>query len=268
MTGSQEVRRATRDTIHQRCRAVGAVAREFGTPLPHWWHVALLPVGSTLETRPLGTAAGHTFRIAVDLVGGTARIANPVAAIEYSIGVPTSEFVEWLMAACSDQGAAIVLDPGDFAAPDVFDTAQAAAIAGMFDATAGTLRRFAEEIGGDQSPVQVWPHHFDMALTWFSGRRVPDIEDHDDEAAAEQITVGFSTGDESVTDPYVYATAYPQPDDLTGEALPPPGRWTTAQDGFAGAILAHADAVATGDPGEAILRFLGAYFAEASRRMT
>jgi hypothetical protein len=258
---------ATRDTLHQRCRAVGAVARDYATPLPHWWHVALLPHGPALVTRPLRTAADTEFRISLDPVAGTARVENPVAVVEHPLGVPTPEFVEWLATACSDQGAAVDLDPDDFAAPDVFDAAQAAAISGMFDAVAGTLHRFAEEIGGEQSPVQLWPHHFDMALTWFSGRQVPDVEPHDVEAAAEQIAAGFSTGDAAVPEPYLYTTAYPQPDDLTGVVLPPPGRWTTAHDGFSGGILRYADAVESGQPGDVILRFLRSFFAEASRRM-
>ena len=138
----------------------------------------------------------------------------------------------------------------------------------MFEAMSGTLHRFAQEIGGEQSPVQVWPHHFDMALTWFSGRRVPGIDPGDVEAAAEQITVGYSTGDDAVPMPYVYATAYPHPEDLAEGLLPAPGRWTKGRDGFAGGILAYDDAVETGDPGGTILRFLRAFFAEASRRMT
>jgi hypothetical protein len=258
---------ATRDTLHQRCRAVGAVAREHGTPLPHWWHVALLPLGPALVTRPLRTATGTEFRIAVDPVAGTARVENPVAVVEHPLGVPTPEFVDWLSTTCSDQGAAVDLDPGDFAAPDILDPGHVAAIAGMFDAVAGTLHRFAEEIGGEQSPVQLWPHHFDMALTWFSGRRVPGIDPGDIEAAAEQITVGFSTGDQAVRAPYVYATAYPQPDELGGGALPPPGRWTTDREGFSGGILHYADAVESGDPGGTILGFLRSFFAEASRLM-
>jgi hypothetical protein len=267
MVSDDEIWTATRDTIHQRCRAVGAVAREHGTPLPHWWHVALLPVGPALVTRPLRGSAGTGFRIAVDPVAGMARVENPVAIVEHPLGSPTPEFLAWLATACADQGAAIDLDPEDFDAPEVFDVARAAAIAGMFDAMSGTLHRFAQEIGGEQSPVQVWPHHFDMALTWFSGRRVPGVDPENVEASAEQVTVGLSTGDDAVPTPYVYATAYPHPDDLTEARLPAPGRWTRAPDGFAGGILAYDDAVGTGDPAGTILRFLQAFFAEASRRM-
>jgi hypothetical protein len=33
------------------------------------------------------------------------------------------------------------------------------------------LKQFRGELREETSPVQLWPHHFDLSLVWFSGRR-------------------------------------------------------------------------------------------------
>jgi hypothetical protein len=41
------------------------------------------------------------------------------------------------------------------------------------------------------------------------------------------MNFGFSTGDDSIAEPYLYATAYPLPPELPHAELPPGARWQT-----------------------------------------
>jgi hypothetical protein len=116
------------------------------------------------------------------------------------------------------------------------------------------LKEFRHGLRAESSPVQLWPHHFDLAVLWFSGRRVPEQDPDDPEYADEQMNFGFSTGDEGIQAPYFYVTAYPQPEGWTEAKLVDGAHWH--RDSWTGALLPYAGIV--GDAGGAahLLEFL------------
>lgn len=64
------------------------------------------------------------------------------------------------------------------------------------------LRGFWKRITtGVRSQVCLWPHHFDNAFRWFSGKKIDDED--------EQMGIGLSNGDETSSLPYIYMTFYP-----------------------------------------------------------
>ena len=91
------------------------------------------------------------------------------------------------------------------------------------------------------SPVLLYPHHFDLSLSWFP---------YDDE---RQLTLGWSTGDETIHEPYLYLTAYPEPAGFTKLTLPAPAYWQ--HDGFSGAVLTHNNLAAGPDPAAMLRQF-------------
>ena len=118
-----------------------------------------------------------------------------------------------------------------------FDGASAQALGGAF----WQLEQYFETLqarleGGLVSPVLVYPHHFDLSLSWFPT---------DDEA---QLTVGFSTGDETIAEPYLYLTAYPEPTGFTGLVLPDGAYWQS--EGFSGAILPYSVLQGSSNPAD------------------
>jgi hypothetical protein len=117
-------------------------------------------------------------------------------------------------------------------------------------------------LSGETSPVQLWPHNFDLALTWFSGRKVPGVDPTDQESADEQMGFGFSTGDQGTADAYLYATAYPWPDGLENQPLPRGSVWHT--EGWKGALLMYRQITEAPDPAAKLLEFFkGAYLARS-----
>ncbi len=70
------------------------------------------------------------------------------------------------------------------------------------------------------SPVTVWPHHFDMAT--LVGLRPGEPE------TAPAIGVGFSPGDDSYAEPYLYCTPWPAPDQDARVDAPDGWDWHSA----------------------------------------
>jgi len=67
------------------------------------------------------------------------------------------------------------------------------------------INAFHKTIGfsdGVKTQVCLWPHHFDNAFKWFSGRKIDETD--------EFMGVGVSNGDDMYELPYVYMTIYPE----------------------------------------------------------
>jgi hypothetical protein len=245
--------RATRDRLHGWARLAGAVRRQCSPKRKHWWHASLLPTARGLTTGPFA-ADDATAEIELLVYNGELRLSTsdgrdwrlPLA------GDPSGKGRSALGAALTAFGVAAELPA--LAPPEgIYDSRAAAAYLDALCVVAAAFRRLQAELPGETSPVQLWPHHFDLALSWFSGRvaagneSATEAEDRD-----ESVAVGFSTGEHSDPEAYLYAIAHPWPEGV--DAKPPAaGRWHGR--GWNGAYLPWADAVASGDAGAAVLDF-------------
>jgi hypothetical protein len=119
---------------------------------------------------------------------------------------------------------------------------------------AGILAAFKGRLREGTSPVEVFPHHFDLAMNWFSGRLVPGVDPNDEESADEQMNFGFVTGDDSIDNADFYVTAYHQPEGWTDLDLPDGAYWQTG--GWTGAILPYAALIESREPGDELLAFM------------
>ncbi|MFW2406025.1 MAG: DUF5996 family protein, partial [Gammaproteobacteria bacterium] len=108
------------------------------------------------------------------------------------------------------------------------------------------MAEFRAGIREETSPLQLWPHHFDLSLLWLPGDKVPDQDPADEEYADRQMNFGFTFGDAGIPEPYFYVTAYPEPDGLPRVELPVGAAWHT--EGFSGALLTYQTLIASRDP--------------------
>jgi hypothetical protein len=127
------------------------------------------------------------------------------------------------------------------------------------------LKRFKRHLDSVTSPVQMWPHHFDLAMAWFTGRMVPGIDPKDEESADEQMNFGFSTGDENIPDPYFYITAYPRSENLTSTAMPADAIWHMRD--WQGAVMPYEALVKVSNPEGKLFEFLKRIQAAGARSM-
>jgi hypothetical protein len=84
------------------------------------------------------------------------------------------------------------------------------------------FQEFSGRFNGKQSPVHLFWHGFDLAVTRFSGRRAPEREGADkvtrEAYSHEVISFGFWPGDRNTPAPAFYSYTAPEPEDLTGQS--------------------------------------------------
>ena len=247
----------TRDTLQSYARVLGGIRRALTPYQRHWWHVSLRVSASGLTTTPIPAPRG-TFELGLDLTRHQARFAASTGDRDTLAlsGQPATELLDWARRRARAVGADPRLEGNDQADdPGAYDRD---AVGRYFRALAridSALKAFGGALREATSPVQLFPHHFDLSMNWFSGRRVPGVDPDDEENADEQMNFGFSTGDGYVSDGYVYATAYPLPEELPRTAMPPGAHWHT--DGAQMAVLPYRELA--GESGRERLRtFLAA----------
>jgi hypothetical protein len=133
-----------------------------------------------------------------------------------------------------------------------YDAAAAGRYLKVLLTAAAAFRELQAELPGETSPLQLWPHHFDLAVTWFSGRTVEGMENAAPEHRDESVTLGLSTGDDADPEPYLYAIAHPWPRGVETRPLAT-GRWHAGA--WNGGYLPWCEAVAGGEPGAEALAF-------------
>ncbi len=245
------------ETLQTYARFLGWVRRALTPQQKHWYHASLQVSANGLTTTPI-PAGQFTFDMTLDL-------------IRHELAISTSRGDRWhrpLQGQSANQfckeGLALLAYLG--VEPDIDHSLFTDTTAGRYDASAvesyfqaltqidTVFKQFKGELREETGPVQFWPHHMDLALLWYSGRLVPGVDPADEENADEQMNFGFSPGDGGISDPYIYATAYPTPNGLTDAPLPTGAVWHT--DGFTGAVMMYASLVEADDPAGKLLTFL------------
>jgi hypothetical protein len=133
------------------------------------------------------------------------------------------------------------------------------------------FNEFAGWFGGKSSPVHLFWHSLDLAVSRFCGRPAPVDEGADAvtrEAYREElISSGFWPGDVNVPEAAFYSYTYPEPEGLRDQPLAPEAaRW--AEQGSGSLALLPYDVVReSADPRATLLAFLeSAYDAGAGLR--
>ena len=258
----------TRDTVHGYAEIVGAVRGALAPGQKHSGHRSLLAAAAGLTTGPIPYGP-LTFELVLDLAAHRLVITTSHGRTwqQRLRGQAQVAFFDEVTGALAAQGVGTKLDRTQYAAASagVYDVA---AVERYWEALAQidqVMKRFRGEQRGETSPVQLWPHHMDLALLWFSGRRVPGHETEKPGFADEQMNFGFSTGDGGVPEPYFYITAYPLPPELPATPAPPGAEWHT--EGWQGAILRYSKLVGAPGAEEQLLAFFRTYQAAGMKLM-
>ena len=250
--------KGTRDTLRKYARMIGTLKEKMSTPHPYWWHVSLRVSDKGLTTTPIPkdkNTPGQTFEIILDLknhhliIESNFREVKRIKLTGQSLGA----FCEETYSLFTDLGVVLPIDKEKFADGKL----------GKYDENAATdywtalweinriTNKFRSELSGERSPVQLWPHHFDLSMSWFSGRLVPGKDPNDAESSKEQMMFGFSTGDDSISDPYFYVLANPTPEGFPDFDMPDGAKWNT--NGFQGGVMMYDTFANSNNPGFTLL---------------
>jgi hypothetical protein len=272
----------SKETLHRYVQIVGKIRLATAAPRNHWWHVPLCVTTPGLTTDPLPDG-DRTFALDFDFVDHRlVQTTSDGAANSFPLndGLSVAEFYRQVFALLAARGikVAILAKPFDLTPAELFptDTAHAA-----YDASAVSrwwgilvqidqiLQEFAGRFTGKTSPVHLFWHSFDLAVTRFSGRRAPDLGDVDpitrEAYSHEVISFGFWAGDARVRAPAFYAYTAPEPPGLTSQPLQPsPATWSDTGRGSL-ALLLYEDLRRLPAPKPALLDFLESAYQAGAR---
>jgi len=264
--------RPTRDTLHKYALVLGEIRGALTPKMKHWWHINLRPGVTGLVTPPIQASASSdsfAFEMTMDFVSHALRMTSSAGhATEIKLtGQSVSAFCAQALDSLALMGIEVEIDRKQFSdtTAGAYDTAAADRFWRALGQIAMVFTEFKAGMREESSPLSLWPHHFDMAFAWFSGRQVPDTDPTDPEYADEQMSFGFSTGDEGITDAYFYISAYPMPDELKN--TPPPAEVSWHAEGWHGALLMYDSLVKSSRPKELLRDYLQTYFRAGKRLM-
>jgi hypothetical protein len=265
---------ATKNTLHLWAQIVGKVRMASTAPRNHWWHVPFYVDVRGLTTRRMHASSGLSFEIDFDFVAHRMVVATSDGAVEsFALvdGLSVADFDEQLHATLARLGIDVAIRETPFGVPmttpfmadrehAAYDRDAVERFWRILDWTDGVFEEFAGWYCGKTSPVHLFWHSLDLAVTRFGGRRAPAIPDADpvtrEAYSHEVVSFGFWAGDESLREPSYYSYTAPEPTDLRQRPLRPDDASWVERGGGSLALLPY-DAVRTADdPKAALLAFL------------
>jgi Family of unknown function (DUF5996) len=263
----------TKDTLHLFAQIVGKIRMASAAPRNHWWHVPLYVDVRGLTSRRLH-AHGVTFQIDFDFVDHRLVVTTADGtreSIALVDGLSVAEFDADLHAALARLGVDVVIRETPFGVPMTtpfpedredasYDSDAVTHFWRVLDWTDSVFEEFAGWYCGKTSPVHLFWHSFDLALTRFGGKRAPTLPDADpvtrEAYSHEVVSFGFWAGNADVREPAYYSYTAPEPTDLRRRPLQPgQARWIEWGSGSL-ALLPYEVVRTAADPKRALLAFL------------
>jgi Family of unknown function (DUF5996) len=227
--------RATKDTLHLYSQILGKIRLSTTAPRNHWWNVPLYVDVRGLTTRRLHHR-GTTFEIALDFVDHALVIRTSdgrTESFELGSGVPVADFDSRVHGLLGELGIDVEIKEEPFGVPittpfpeDVehasWDRDAIERFGRTLDWSDSVFEEFSGWFSGKTSPVHLFWHGLDLAVTRFSGRPgVPlDADRVTREAYSQElISFGFWAGDDNVGDAAFYSYTSPEPEGIRDQPL-------------------------------------------------
>ncbi len=275
--------RATKNTLHLFAQIIGKIRLKLVPKTNHWWHVPLYISSQGLTTRAIPYGYGN-FEIELDLLDHSLTIrtnGGHKRSFPLYDGLSVSEFYHRTFQALGELGIDVKILARPYEAPstepfetDHRDCAYNRDYVNRFwrilVAVDGILQEFRGRFIGKSTPVHLFWHSFDLALTRFSGRPAPAREGagrvEREAYSHEVVSFGFWAGDDNVPAPAFYSYTFPEPEGLRDEPLRPEQAYWGTVHGGAEALLMYDDVRRADDPRAMVLEFLESAYEAGARR--
>ena len=227
----------TRATLHAYALGVGAIPRAHAEAHPRWWHVSLTVVDKGLVTDEVPLAGGGTLRLLMDLTEHRVVLSTSggdTHSFSIEQGLTATAFADRLIGTAAEYGleGAYQRDKFENDDPRSYDRKAAGTFLRILVDVNAVFREHIESLDGEVSPVQMWPHGFDLAGEWFGTRVEAYEEDGEVTDYPSHLDLGFYPAGR----PYFYSNPWPfEADALLGKPLPHGAEWHT--DDWQGTIL-------------------------------
>jgi hypothetical protein len=235
--------RPTKNTLHLWAQIVGKIRLAMHPRINHWWHVPLYvrPRGLTTRTIPF---PGGSFEIEFDLKDHKLEMRTSDGGLE-DFALYDGLTVAYFYSSVFSNLAKLGIHPKIWAVPyeapsttpfaeDVenrsYDKTYVERFHHILVGVDDIFEEFRGRFIGKSTPVHMFWHSFDLALTRFSGKAAPPMPEANmvtrEAYSHEVISFGFWFGDDNVPAPAFYSYTAPEPAGLSDEPLsPPPAKW-------------------------------------------
>ena len=265
---------ATKETFHLWTQIVGKVRLGSTPPQNHWWNAPLYVDTRGLTTRRLRYGE-RDFDISFDFVRHELIVRTSQTEPEsfrLAEGLSVAAFYDQLFTVLNGLDIHVDINAEPYGIPITTpfseDTEHASydreAVVRFWQVLRWvdwTFQEFAGWFCGKTSPVHLFWHGFDLAVTRFSGTRVPENPNADPvtrEAYSHKlISFGFWPGDQKVREPTFYSYTAPEPAGLAEQPLrPDAASWQQPYGESHFALLPYEAVRTSDDPRETLLAFL------------
>ena len=271
--------RATKDTLHLYCQVVGKIRLATTAPRNHWWNVPLYVDVRGLTTRRLHHA-GTTFELTLDFVDHAVVVrASDGRSDAFGLhdGLDVAEFDRRVHAMLAGLGVDVEIRELPFGVPmttpfpadhehSAWDREFVERFWQALEWADRVLEEFSGWFNGKTSPVHLFWHGLDLAVTRFSGRDAPPLAADavtQEAYSSEVISFGFWAGDDSLGDAAFYSYTAPEPDGLREQPLVG-GQWRDSGSGSL-AVLPYETVRTAADQRATLLAFLQSAYEAGAR---
>src|SRR5215216_2802029 len=260
----------TKETLHRYAQIVGKVRLGYTPFRNHWWHVPLYVSTRGLTTSPI-PYRHMTFEISFDLMDNRLVVSTSEGeGFTFAMDdLPVAEFYRRLFDGLGALGLEVSINATPFGFDDehtladntfhcVCDREYVRRYWSVLVQVDQVFKEFAGRFNGKTSPVHLFWHGLDLAVTRFSGRRAPEREGADkvtlEAYSHEVISFGFWPGDTNVREPAFYSYTAPEPEGLTEHPLSPEAASWLPEGGMA--LLTYEEVRNSLSPTETLLEFI------------
>lgn len=276
--------RPTKNTLHLYLQIVGKIRLRTHPRINHWWHVPFYVSPRGLTTRTIPFASG-SFEIEFDFKDHELKMRTSDGRVEdFALydGLTVADFYASVFANLAKLGIRPEIKAEPYEAPSTtpfaddhkncsYDKEHVERFHHILVLVDDIFEEFRGRFTGKSTPVHLFWHSFDLALTRFSGRPAPPIDGANmvtrEAYSHEVISFGFWFGDDkpnSVAAPAFYSYTAPKPEGLEKEPLRPVKAFWTPDGGMA--LLMYDDVRKLDDPRAKILAFLESAYEAGCKR--
>jgi len=263
----------TKNTLHLYLQIVGKIRLALFPQMNHWWNVPFYISIRGLTTRPIPYGYGN-FEIEFDFIEHALKInASNGEQRSFALedGLAVNKFHRQVFEKLATLGIKAEIRDLPYETPSKTPFPEDTENKSYNREYIGRFRRiligvddifeeFRGRFTGKSTPVHLFWHSFDLALTRFSGNPAPVREGagmvEREAYSQEVISFGFWTGDDNLQEPAFYSYTAPEPKSLTDEPLQPEAAFWGESNGAHLALLMYDEARKSDSPRETVLGFL------------
>jgi hypothetical protein len=272
----------TKNTLHLYLQIIGKIRLKTFPKMNHWWHVPFYISPRGITTRPI-PYRDIQFEMSFDFIDHFIVITSSDGRMKrfpIEDGLSVSDF----HARVFEDLIELNIYPKILAVP--YDMPGISEVPFKSDSTHksydkeyvnrfwrilyqvdSVFQEFRGRFIGKCTPPHLFWHHFDLALTLFSGRRAPEREGANvverEAYSHEVISFGFWAGDMNVKEPAFYAYAAPVPEGLFNQPIKPEKAFWNKEAGMA--LYMYNEMRTEDDPKSALKGFLRSVYDAAAR---